>query len=247
VATTAAPTTTSAPATTAAATTVATTAAPAPVSVDVTADATAKTVTLTGFVANDAEKTSIVNAAVAAFGQANVIDQLTVKAGTPAAGVDGAVGQLGAVIGAFATKVDRGTAHLTDTALTVTGTGFTTQATDEANAVVAAAKAAGLTVSGTIAAPAAPDAATLQTRLRALLQVAGVNIQVAGHTDNQGSASSNLTLSQQRADAVVAYLVGKGVPAGQLTATGFGLTQPIASNDTPEGRAQNRRIEFNVQ
>ena len=50
-----------------------------------------------------------------------------------------------------------------------------------------------------------------------------------------------------RAGAVVTYLVGKGVPAGQLTAAGFGLTQPIASNDTPEGRAQNRRIEFNVQ
>ena len=271
--TTAAATTTS----TAAATTVATTVAPAPVSVDVTADAAAKSVTLTGFVATDAAKASIVNAAVAAFGQANVIDQLTVKAGTPAAGVDGAVNQLATVIGAFGTKVDKGTAHLSDTKLTITGTGFTSQAATDANALIDAAKAAGVTVNGTIAAPAVPDSATLQARLRdllgrsginfasgspditaesqgildtaaqSILLVPGVNLQVAGHTDNVGSASSNQTLSQQRADAVRQYLVGKGVPAGQLTAAGFGASQPIAANDAPEGRAQNRRIEFNVQ
>ena len=271
--TTAAATTTS----TAAATTVATTVAPAPVSVDVTADAAAKSVTLTGFVATDAAKASIVNAAVAAFGQANVIDQLTVKAGTPAAGVDGAVNQLATVIGAFGTKVDKGTAHLSDTKLTITGTGFTSQAATDANALIDAAKAAGVTVNGTIAAPAVPDSATLQARLRdllgrsginfasgspditaesqgildtaaqSILLVPGVNLQVAGHTDNVGSASSNQTLSQQRADAVRQYLVGKGVPAGQLTAAGFGASQPIAANDSPEGRAQNRRIEFNVQ
>ena len=272
--TTAAATTTS----TAAATTVATTTVvPAPLSVDVTADAAAKSVTLTGFVATDAEKASIVAAAVAAFGQANVIDQLTVKAGTPAAGVDGAVAQLGTLIGAFGSKVNNGTAHLSDTKLTVTGTGFTAQAATDANALLDAAKAAGVTVNGMIAAPAAPDSATLQARLRDLLgrsginfasglsditaesrgildtaaqsivQVPGVNLQVAGHTDNVGSAASNQTLSQQRADAVRQYLVGKGVPAGQLTAAGFGASQPIAANDSPEGRAQNRRIEFNVQ
>lgn len=271
--TTAAATTTS----TAAATTVATTVAPAPLSVDVTADAAAKSVTLTGFVATDAEKASIVAAAVAAFGQANVIDQLTVKAGTPAAGVDGAVAQLGTLIGAFGSKVNNGTAHLSDIKLTVTGTGFTSQAATDANALLDAAKAAGVTVDGTIAAPAAPDSATLQARLRdllgrsginfasgfsditaesqgildtaaqSILQVPGINLQVAGHTDNVGSASSNQTLSQQRADAVRQYLVGKGVPAGQLTAAGFGASQPIAANDSPEGRAQNRRIEFNVQ
>ena len=271
--TTAAATTTS----TAAATTVATTVAPAPLSVDVTADAAAKSVTLTGFVATDAEKASIVAAAVAAFGQANVIDQLTVKAGTPAAGVDGAVAQLGTLIGAFGSKVNNGTAHLSDTKLTVTGTGFTAQGATDANALLDAAKAAGVTVNGMIAAPAAPDSATLQARLRdllgrsginfasglsditaesqgildtaaqSILQVPGVNLQVAGHTDNVGSAASNQTLSQQRADAVRQYLVGKGVPAGQLTAAGFGASQPIAANDSPEGRAQNRRIEFNVQ
>ena len=271
--TTAAATTTS----TAAATTVATTVAPAPLSVDVTADAAAKSVTLTGFVATDAEKASIVAAAVAAFGQANVIDQLTVKAGTPAAGVDGAVAQLGTLIGAFGSKVSNGTAQLSDTKLTVTGTGFTAQAATDANALLDAAKAAGVTVNGTIATPAAPDSATLQARLRdllgrsginfasglsditaesqgildtaaqSILQVPGVNIQAAGHTDNVGSAASNQSLSQQRAEAVRQYLVGKGVPAGQLTAAGFGASQPIAANDAPEGRAQNRRIEFNVQ
>lgn len=70
---------------------------------------------------------------------------------------------------------------------------------------------------------------------------------VEGHTDSQGDFASNLVLSQQRAEAVVAYLVGGGIDAGRLSAVGYGEGRPIADNATLEGRAQNRRIEFAIR
>ena len=69
-------------------------------------------------------------------------------------------------------------------------------------------------------------------------------VEVAGHTDSDGDDAFNLQLSQDRADAVMAYLIEKGVPAENLTAVGYGETQPIADNGTDEGKAKNRRIEF---
>lgn len=69
-------------------------------------------------------------------------------------------------------------------------------------------------------------------------------IEVAGHTDNVGSAEVNLRLSQQRADAVRDYLVGQGVSSAQLVAKGYGDSRPLAGNETEEGRFRNRRIEF---
>jgi outer membrane protein OmpA-like peptidoglycan-associated protein len=76
---------------------------------------------------------------------------------------------------------------------------------------------------------------------------ANLNIIVAGHTDDIGDPIYNRDLSLQRANAVIAYLVGKGVNAEQLIAVGYGETQPRADNDTDEGRTKNRRIEFRVQ
>jgi OOP family OmpA-OmpF porin len=69
-------------------------------------------------------------------------------------------------------------------------------------------------------------------------------VAIIGHTDNAGSRQSNLALSQARADTVKGYLVAKGIPPQSLTASGVGPDQPVASNDTDEGRARNRRIEF---
>lgn len=71
-------------------------------------------------------------------------------------------------------------------------------------------------------------------------------IEIGGHTDNVGSEASNLQLSQARAETVVKYLVNKGVDAKRLAAKGYGQSQPIADNDTPEGRQANRRTEATI-
>jgi len=73
---------------------------------------------------------------------------------------------------------------------------------------------------------------------------ADTKLEVGGHTDNTGNAAANMSLSQNRADAVVARLGELGVAAGMLGGKGYGDTTPVADNSTAEGRAQNRRIEF---
>lgn len=73
-----------------------------------------------------------------------------------------------------------------------------------------------------------------------------VKIQITGHTDNVGKPSENLALSNNRAKAVVAYLINKGVHPQRLSSKGFGETQPVADNKTEEGRARNRRTEMKV-
>lgn len=72
-------------------------------------------------------------------------------------------------------------------------------------------------------------------------------IRIEGHTDNQGNPAQNLTLSQQRAEAVRTYLIGKGVPADWLVAEGFGDTRPLVPNDTPANQQTNRRVDFVFQ
>ncbi len=73
-----------------------------------------------------------------------------------------------------------------------------------------------------------------------------LRIEISGHTDNKGSARYNKKLSDDRAKSVVNYLVDKGIDAGRLEAKGYGFDQPIATNDTDEGRQMNRRTEFMV-
>ena len=71
-----------------------------------------------------------------------------------------------------------------------------------------------------------------------------LRVTIEGHTDNVGTAPYNQRLSEMRAGAVAAYLVSKGVGDGRLIAAGFGFSQPVASNDSPGGRALNRRVEI---
>jgi outer membrane protein OmpA-like peptidoglycan-associated protein len=72
-------------------------------------------------------------------------------------------------------------------------------------------------------------------------------IMVEGHTDSQGTEDFNMVLSQGRAQAVRDYLVSRGVPTDRITAQGYGLTRPVADNKSPEGRANNRRVEIIVE
>ena len=80
---------------------------------------------------------------------------------------------------------------------------------------------------------------------RALETNPSLKLLVEGHTDSTGTAEKNLDLSKRRAEAVKAVLAAQfGVEAGRLSAAGLGATKPLDSNDTPAGRAQNRRVEF---
>ncbi|MCP3875544.1 MAG: OmpA family protein [Desulfobacteraceae bacterium] len=72
----------------------------------------------------------------------------------------------------------------------------------------------------------------------------GLNITLQGHTDNRGAAQYNMGLSLRRVNAVKEYLVKKGISAARIETKGFGLTKPVASNDTVSGRAANRRVEI---
>jgi hypothetical protein len=87
---------------------------------------------------------------------------------------------------------------------------------------------------------------SLDRAVRVLEMNPKLRVEIHGHTDSIGSQAYNLTLSEKRAQAVKDYLVSRGISTGRLTTRGMGKLDPVASNDTPEGRAQNRRVEFNI-
>ena len=90
------------------------------------------------------------------------------------------------------------------------------------------------------------SAAELDRLVKMLRDVPTLKIEISGHTDNVGSYRANQKLSESRASSVVDYLVTKGVGSARLEYKGYSFNQPIADNSTPEGRAQNRRVEFKV-
>ena len=90
-----------------------------------------------------------------------------------------------------------------------------------------------------------PESQPQMDQVRALLaDDPGLRLSIDGHTDATGDAAHNQRLSEARAQAVVAALTGQGVDASRLEAKGYGQTQPVADNDTDEGRAKNRRVEL---
>lgn len=99
------------------------------------------------------------------------------------------------------------------------------------------------------------SAATIKATSFALLdQLAEVartcpaaRFEIAGHTDSSGGAAANKRLSESRASAVQEYLSDRGIDSSRLSSAGYGEEQPKVSNDTPAGRAQNRRVELVVE
>ena len=92
--------------------------------------------------------------------------------------------------------------------------------------------------------PAARD--NLRNLAQSLEKYPGTNVVLVGHTDADGSDSYNQGLSERRAKAAADYLVTQGVPRARIDATGRGETEPVASNDTADGKAQNRRVEIAI-
>lgn len=88
------------------------------------------------------------------------------------------------------------------------------------------------------------SAVVLDLAFNTLIDNPEIYVEIQGHTDNRGKRSTNIRLSQRRADAVKAYLVGKGIESFRITAKGYGPDRPVAANTTEYGRSKNRRIEF---
>lgn len=88
---------------------------------------------------------------------------------------------------------------------------------------------------------------TLDEVARRLREHTDVNIRIDGHTDSVGSNQYNLRLSQERADSVRNYLMSQGIAGNRMIATGYGEERPVATNETDQGRAQNRRVEIDRQ
>ncbi|RME53439.1 MAG: OmpA family protein, partial [Deltaproteobacteria bacterium] len=79
---------------------------------------------------------------------------------------------------------------------------------------------------------------------RVLVENPNLSLQIDGHTDNVGNPEANRRLSEERARAVMQYLIDKGIDPARLSAAGYGASRPVAPNTTPEGRAANRRVDF---
>ncbi len=212
-------------------------AAPAPVTHQASWDG--NKLTLQGTVPDDASKKAIVDAAVAKYGAANVIDKLTVDAtakGLITVALQGSVAS-------EAVKAARG-----DEAKAI----YPMAVIDNQLSIAAgpAATAQDVQCGDTIAVAAtfATGSAQLTQGARKLLDAVVPCIkapyEVGGHTDNVGNPAANQALSERRAKSVAAYLASKGIDSQLLRTKGYGDAAPIGDNASAEGKAKNRRIEF---
>ncbi len=225
-------------------------------------------IVLTGLVADEAARARAVDAATVAYGAGNVVDELKIDAatasrswetsltdifawqkGVPDAGIDfdGERWVLTGTVTSDEEKNARG-----DRAKAFFGADAII---DNQIQVVAVAKAASDVQCGdriAVAVNFATGSSALNADAKAVLDrvfdcLKEGRFEISGHTDNTGNAASNQRLSLARADSAKAYLVTKGAKAEDMSTAGYGPDKPIAGNDTPEGRAQNRRIEFTKQ
>jgi OmpA-OmpF porin, OOP family len=225
-------------------------------------------VRLTGVVADEAARSQIVGFAKSQFGTDRVIDELTVDA---ASGARPWADKLGEIFGWQKTVPDAGISYA-DGRVVLTGT-VTSEAEKTARgeqaqtyfgpdvAIDNQIKVLEIAAAGSnvqcgdriaVAINFATGSSALNAEAKKVLDqvfecLKTGKYEISGHTDNTGSASGNQRLSNARAQATKDYLVGKGASADDLSAAGYGADKPIASNDTAEGKAQNRRIEFTKQ
>lgn len=92
-----------------------------------------------------------------------------------------------------------------------------------------------------------PESYTYLNKLAVTLIRTNAHIEVKGHTDNVGSEAFNMKLSKERSESVAKYLIGRGVDKNKLSTSHYGMSRPLVSNDTEEGRRMNRRVEFEIK
>jgi OOP family OmpA-OmpF porin len=238
-------------------------------------DPVAATVTLTGYVPDDAVHKTIAAAVQRKFFAEKIVDNLKISIGAPSSFAGSVVAALGAL-----SRLSTGTLVVSDREVKLSGDALYEGAAADIRAGLGkdfpkawqykpeiTVKPAAGPVDATVCqqlfsellskgkirfepkrAVIDPDSAAILDRLvDTALRCPNANIEVAGHTDADGEDSFNQALSEKRAQAVINYLVKAGLTADRFTAVGYGATQPVAGNDSDDGKAQNRRIEFLVR
>lgn len=233
------------------------------------------TLTLTGYVPDNAVHAALVAAAQRKFFDEKVVDNLKASIGAPKGFSDAVVRALGAL-----SRLSTGSLVVSDREVKLSGDALYDGAANQirtrlpkelpegwtAKAEVSVKPAAApvdasvcqrlfteVLSKGTIqfdtgSATINADSAGLLDRLAEIaLRCPTASIEVNGHTDGDGDDAANQALSEKRAQAVVDFMVKAGLPADRFKATGFGSSQPVADNSTDEGKAKNRRIDFLVR
>jgi OmpA-OmpF porin, OOP family len=232
------------------------------------ANATPGQVVVSGKVPDEATRDAVLQRLRDTYGAANVVDQIQVGSVSTPANWAGNVQKL---IGPQLKQISKGQLKIDGTSIDVKGEVNNEAqrqqiASDMANALNPTYTIRnGLRVSAseqglldqtlanrtiefeTGSATLTPQGRQILDQMGAVLsKMPGKSVEIIGHTDNSGNRSSNIALSQARADAVKGYLVTQGIAPQSMQTMGVGPDQPIASNDTTDGRARNRRIEFRV-
>ena len=240
-----------------------------------TKDPVANTVTLAGYVPDNAAHAVIVAAVGRKFFSEKLVDNLKASVGAPQGFANAAVAALGAL-----SRVSTGSLVISDREVKLSGDALYTVAADQirdslggqlpqgwTNKAEVSVKPVASSVDPTVCqqlffellgkarirfesgkATIDQDSMGLLDRLiETALRCPTANIEVAGHTDSDGDSNANMALSEKRAQAVADYLVKAGLPAERLKAVGYGSSQPVAANDTDDGKAKNRRIDFVVK
>ena len=228
----------------------------------------AQPIVIEGAVPNEATKQEILNKAYLTYGQENVVDKIQVRAVTAPNGWGNSVSQ---IINEDLKKVKQGKLTVRGTQVDLSGKmsnqndiqpttskfqslvvpPFRLNAQLSVNQaeqeiIDAALRNRIIEFESGSAILAASGVQILDEMAVALNRVGGKKVRIIGHTDSSGNAEKNLSLSQQRANAVKDYLISKNIAAASLSTEGMGSNKPVADNATPEGRKKNRRIEFEV-
>lgn len=238
-------------------------------------DPVAGTVTLTGYVPDNAVHAALAAAAARKFFSEKIVDNLKASIGAPQGFANAVVPALGAL-----SRLSTGTLAVSDREVRLSGDALYDAAAGQIRGGLGKDLPQGWQIKAEISVkpPAAPvdptvcqqlftdilgkskirfesgratidpDSAGLLDRLiETALRCPTATVEIEGHTDGDGDAAFNQGLSEKRAQAVSEYLVRAGLPADRFRPVGFGSTKPVAGNDTDDGKAQNRRIEFVVR
>jgi OOP family OmpA-OmpF porin len=231
--------------------------------------AAAPPIVVSGTLADESAKGALLARLRQVFGPERVVDQLSVG---PVSAPPGWNDHLGKLVGPNLKLVSRGQLKVEGSAVSLRGDVASEAQRQQIAADMAAGLYPGFTLNNGLRVAASEQSlldAALANRIIefesgkaaltesgraildqmsvALLKLKDKKVEVIGHTDNAGARASNLSLSQARAEAVKAYVTGKGIKPESIAVSGEGPDRPVADNGSADGRARNRRIEFKVQ